>query len=193
MPVLIRDSRLRYTRQCLYDSFLVLLEAKPVSAITVVEICEGAGVSRKTFYKYYSDPYALLVAMQDDLFGEYKEALSESVPNVYDIAPLLIRFVDGHRVLVRAVFENRGEGNFVDRVLDDMFATYHGDWEQANPEMTAQDVEFLFHYVVSGLVGVVRHWLFDRPDMDVEAVCAYAARLMTLSDPHGRAKAECAS
>ena len=32
-----RDSRLRYTRKCLYESFLQFLEEKPVSDITVIE------------------------------------------------------------------------------------------------------------------------------------------------------------
>ncbi len=108
------------------------------------------------------------------------------MPNVYDIAPALIRFVGEHRVLMRAVFANRGEGNFVDRVLDDLFAAYRSDWERANPDMSAQDVEFLFHYVVSGLIGIVRHWLFDRPALEVETVCTHAAQLMALSDPRKR-------
>ena len=46
-----KDSRQRYTKQCLFDSFSRALECKPVSEITVSEICDDAGISRKTFYK----------------------------------------------------------------------------------------------------------------------------------------------
>lgn len=179
-----RDSRLRYTRKCLYESFLQFLEEKPVSDITVIEVCERAGVSRKTFYKYYSDQFALLMAMQDDLFEEYRERLKGNPADVEHIMPILIRFVGENRVLVRAAFANQGQGNFVDRVLDDLFATYRQDWEQANPDLPANDVEFLFYFAVSGLFGVVRHWLFDLPDLSADDIVKQAAALMHVADPH---------
>lgn len=179
-----RDSRLRYTKESLYASFLEFLAEKPVSDITVIEICERAGISRKTFYKYYSDPFALLVAMQNDLFNDYHDRLIGQPAEVSQIMPVLIHFVDENRVLVKAAFANRGERNFVDRVLDDLFATYRNAWEQANPTLPAEDVEFLFYFAVSGLFGVVQHWLFDRPDMPVDAIIAQAATLMHVADPH---------
>ena len=152
MPRTPRDSRLRYTKECLYSSFLEFLAEKPVSDITVIEICERAGVSRKTFYKYYSDPFALLVAMQDDLFEDYRSRLLGQPADVSQLMVTLIRFVGENRVLVKAAFANRGEGNFIDRVLNDLFATYREAWEQANPAMPPEDVEALFYFAVSGFL-----------------------------------------
>lgn len=178
-----KDSRQRYTKQCLFDSFLIALADKPVSDITVSEISERAGVSRKTFYKYYSDPFALLVAMQDDLFAGFERFVVQLPPNVFDMAPALIAFAGEHRVLVRASFENRGEGNFIDRVLAYLYDAYHEDWEKVNPQATKQDVKFLFHFVASGLVGIIRLWLFEEPSLTAEEVAAKADRLMRLSTP----------
>ena len=179
-----RDSRKRYTKECLYRSFLDLLAEKPVSDITVFEICEQAGVSRKTYYKYYSDQFALLAGMQDDLVADYRDRLADQDANIFQIAPSLIRFVDANRVLMKAIFANRGEGNAIDFIQDDLFERYRGAWEQANPVMKPDDVEALFYFVVSGLVGLVRHWLFDRPDWDAEHVVAQADALMHLADPN---------
>ena len=179
-----RDSRLRYTKESLYASFLEFLAEKPLSEITVIQICDRAGVSRKTFYKYYTDPFALLRAMQDEMFEEYREALQGEPSDVSHIMPVLFHFVDEHRVLMRATLENRGEGNFVDRVLDDLFASYHEEWERANPLMSTEDVEFLFYFAVSGLFGIVRHWLFDRPELSADEVIAQAEALMHVADPH---------
>lgn len=178
-----KDSRQRYTKQCLFDSFLRALERKPVSEITVSEICDDAGVSRKTFYKYYSDQFALLLAMQDDLFAGFERYVEQLPANVFDMAPALIAFASDHRVLIRAAFQNRGEGNFIDRVISFLYEAYHADWERANPRMPAQDVEFLFYYVASGLVGIIRLWLFDEPDLGVDAVAEKAHYLMSLSTP----------
>lgn len=179
-----RDSRLRYTKESLYKSFLQFLAEKPVNDITVIEVCERAGISRKTFYKYYSDQFALLVAMENDLFEDYRALLSDAPAEIETITPKLVHFVDENRVLVKAAFANRGEGNFVDRVLDDLFTMYRTSWEEANPQLSPRDVEFLFHFVVSGLFGIVRHWLFEKPELSCEDVTKQAAVLMHVADPH---------
>ena len=120
-----KDSRQRYTKESLYASFLELLDEKAVSDITVIEICERAGVSRKTFYKYYSDQFALLMGMQNDLFEDYRDLISAEEPDIFRIAPTL-----------------------------------------------------------TGLVGLVRHWLVDRPEWTVEEVTTRAFALMQLADPN---------
>lgn len=49
------DARVRYTRRMIETSFLELLEEKPVSRITVTQLCERAQINRATFYKHYLD------------------------------------------------------------------------------------------------------------------------------------------
>lgn len=178
-----RDSRLRYTKDCLYRSFIELLAEKPVNDITVIEICERAGVSRKTFYKYYSDQFALLAGMQEDLFADYRDQLEGLPADIFAIAPELIRFTGENRVLMKAAFANRSENSFVDRVIADLYASYVSAWQDANPDMEPARIESLFYYVVSGLFGIVRHWLFSQPDRAVEDVIADADYLMRLSTP----------
>lgn len=178
-----RDSRLRYTKECLYGAFLHYLEEKPVPDITVSEICEKAGISRKTFYRYYPDQFGLLLGMEDDLFQSYRDQLEGKPADVRQIAPALIRFADTNRTLVKAVFAYRAEGNVIDRIIDDMWETYRDDWSAVNPNMKPAEVESLFYYVVSGLVGLVRHWLVDRPEMTAGAVIEQVDKLLDISDP----------
>lgn len=178
-----RDSRLRYTKECLYQAFLHFLEKKPVSDITVSEICDQAGISRKTFYKYYPDQFGLLIGMQDDLFADYRSQLAGKPADVRQITPVLIEFTGKNRTLVKAVFANRGEGNFIDRIIDDTWATYRSDWETSNPQMTPAEVESLFYFVVSGMVGLVRHWLFEQPEKSAEAITKEAGDLLQIVGP----------
>ena len=185
MPIYVvpKDSRQRYTKMCLVDAFLKALEEKPVSAITVSELSIESGISRKTFYKYYSDPFALLTALQDDLVIGFKQELESLPSNIFAITPALIEFCEKHRVLIRAVFENQSAGGFIDQVIRHLYSTYRVEWEQANPEMSKQDVEFLFQYVVSGLTGIIRHWLINDPSLPVNEVVKQADFLMRLTTP----------
>ncbi len=49
------DARVRYTLMKLKESFLVLLEKKPINKITVKEVCELSELNRATFYTHFTD------------------------------------------------------------------------------------------------------------------------------------------
>lgn len=66
------DARVRYTRMIIEHSFLELLRDKPVSKITVTELCEKAQINRATFYKHYQDIPQLLEKLEEDLFDQIR-------------------------------------------------------------------------------------------------------------------------
>lgn len=53
------DPRARYTQSIIRDAFFEIARKKPLSKITVSEICAIAGINRGTFYRYYMDVYDL--------------------------------------------------------------------------------------------------------------------------------------
>lgn len=48
------------TKKILNDSLLELMQTKPISKITIKEICDLSDMSRSTFYLHYQDQSALL-------------------------------------------------------------------------------------------------------------------------------------
>lgn len=46
------DARVRYTCKVIQDAFLDILKEKPISRITVKEVCDKAEINRGTFYKH---------------------------------------------------------------------------------------------------------------------------------------------
>lgn len=49
-----------FTQDCLYTAILRLMKEKHIDDITVKELVYKAGVSRSTFYRYYSQPIDVL-------------------------------------------------------------------------------------------------------------------------------------
>lgn len=60
------DARVRYTTMRIKKAFLTCLAQKPVSKITVKEICDIAEINRATFYKHYEDTFDLLRKLEDE-------------------------------------------------------------------------------------------------------------------------------
>ena len=69
------DARVRYTKMVITQSFIKLLGKKPLSRITVKEICEAAELNRATFYKHYLDVYDLLDKMEAQFLEELSSVL----------------------------------------------------------------------------------------------------------------------
>jgi probable dihydroxyacetone kinase regulator len=55
-----RKESVRQTREGLADSFKALMRRKGFDRITVEEICHGAGMARRSFYRYFLDKHDLL-------------------------------------------------------------------------------------------------------------------------------------
>ena len=48
------------TKRALAESFKSLMRKMPFNKISVESICEGAGTSRRNFYRHFLDKYELL-------------------------------------------------------------------------------------------------------------------------------------
>ncbi len=85
------DARVRYTRKVIQEAFLDILKDKPLSKITVKEICGKAEINRGTFYKHYQDIYDLLEKIEAEGLQEFEKMLSS------------IETTDAHAIIVAAL------------------------------------------------------------------------------------------
>ena len=51
-----------FTRKAIMESFLKLLDARPLNKITIKDIVEDCGINRNTFYYHFEDIPALVEA-----------------------------------------------------------------------------------------------------------------------------------
>ena len=79
-----------FTKKAIMDSFLHLLEKKPLDKITVRDIVDDCGINRNTFYYYFQDIYAVL--------EEYCDLLIKKLPQngeIFDTVSALYQILEG--------------------------------------------------------------------------------------------------
>lgn len=59
-------------RECIVTALLQLIREKPLSAITISELAERAGVSRVTFYRNYASKEAVFTTQLAEFFAMYE-------------------------------------------------------------------------------------------------------------------------
>ena len=149
----------KLTQKAIQNSFLKLLESKPIDHITIKDITDDCGISRNTFYYHYAD----LPALVEELLMQNAEELMHAYPNVESLEECLdvgARFVLDYRRAANHIY-NSSHRYIYERCLMKVcrktIATY---FSVALPEtiLTDEEREIMIEYYKCFSFGIVADW-----------------------------------
>lgn len=153
----------RYTRMVLEESLVQLMKQKPISKITVSELCEKADINRSTFYTHYIDIYDLLHTIEDEtlLWAEEKidTLLTETDKNeTLKILEVILQYFSDKSKHLQVLMSEQGDIDFQKQLLSLIYRECGITFATTqNSDLVTR--EFYFIFVVNGSVGLIRHWL----------------------------------
>ena len=168
------DSRVRYTRMVIEECFLKLLEEKPVSKITVTELCRMAEINRATFYKHYLDIPDLMEKMETRIF-EGIHSLFYECDDLYKTFLQMVRYVRKDIRKYAVLGSENGDREFYSKVCGSFFDSAFPLTRSDNPELREIQHEFLHAYITFGTTGIMQTWIKNGMVQPPEEV----ARLIT--------------
>lgn len=153
------DARVRYTLNIIQDVFLELLKEKPLSKITVKEICDKAEINRGTFYKHYQDVYDLMDHLETSALDQFRELLSVSEEKgSYSGLITLLTFLQAHRELIESLSGSIDNSHFTSR-LADTCTQYALSHLNENNFMNNPQKKYVYSYIAGGTSSLISHWL----------------------------------
>lgn len=179
------DRRIRYTKMFLRESLLKLLENKPLSRITVKEICEDAAINRSTYYTYYTDPR--------DQFNELEQNLFDELTARAEYTPVSGSTDSGkeHRNALRRILSYMEEHKNVFRILINRSESYYlwrdflrffdqKIFTEVRIEMDLpMEKQLQYVYATAGCFGLIEHWLMNDSDLTADDI---AKKIETLNN-----------
>ena len=150
------DARVRYTQRVLKESFLTLLREKPVNRITVKEVCELAELNRATFYSHYSDCFALLESIEQELLDAFRQSLK--LVDAFDVSAMvraIYAMVEQHENACRVLIFSARSSSVLGRMIDVARQESLTRWKQYLPHATDEELEMLYTHLSNGLMHVV--------------------------------------
>lgn len=168
----IYDRRVARTRKRLMDVLAQTLSEKPLTEISVRELCEAADINRSTFYLHFSDLDALHRAFESELFEQFRQSLSEHVETdtgwldriaIDDTAamPILLsvyRFLLERRSLAKQLAAN-DRSDFLDRFLSMGRDSYRRVLHVRKPDIPPLFMDAAYDFFAAGCIAIIRSWV----------------------------------
>lgn len=159
------DRRKKYTRMVLKNSLMELLNEKPISSITIKEICSLADINRSTFYSHYTDQFDLLTHIEDEIIQELNQALEQydykKEKEMYAMAKYLLEYVVSRSGHLRILFNEHGNKGFQHRVIEAAQEHIMNSLLQDQVISSKIRSRYISLYVISGSINIIERWLQD--------------------------------
>ena len=119
------NRRILVTKKILKDSLMELMKEKPISKISIKEICDLSEMSRSTFYLHYQDQFELLADIEKEVLENTEKALgnldnafgtpdSIEVYLNYELEQLILSYGENVKVLKPAELKTKLQKRLTD-------------------------------------------------------------------------------
>lgn len=161
-----------FLMRCMAKALIELLKEKPLSAISVTDITQKAGVSRMTFYRNYSSKEEILDKYMDYQFEQFHRMVAENGRHAsfirYEIIMLGFDFFRQEADLVCCLVNNNLSSGLRDRLVQnelDLSLTSQEDTES----------RYLTIAYASALFGIMTAWvqggMKEDPEQLAKLIC----------------------
>lgn len=176
------DRRAKYSRMVIEKSFIQLLEIKPISKITIKEICAGADVNRATFYAHYLDQDDLLHQIENDLIDDVNQYLNSYDPQSMMGAPVemlekILEYVKANAQLFDLLLNANGDIQFQQEIIK-ILGQRQLLPQAISEAISKEDAEYVFLFFAHGCIGVVKQWLTDGMKKPANETAELVLRIM---------------
>ncbi len=168
------NRRTRITKLLLTDSFLHLLEQKPLSRVTVKDICDYADLNRSTYYRYFTDPYDQMTKLEVEIIEEMaacvddhvkKEGQPGDISGLYPIILQVLRYIESKREMFHILLSNNGDLSLQKDILTVLAGKL---LPEDFKEPTSKGLLQKYIFISNGSFGIIYYWLMADTKETIE-------------------------
>lgn len=153
------------TKIALAHSLKSLMKRKPFGKIHIEEICKGASVSRRSFYRHFSDKYELLIFIHYYDFSQF--LCTEENFTILDYLPLICSQLVQDRLFYIEAFKVEGPNSFRDYIIERLTPLILRDFKDVFDDENSS--RFWIKLMCEGMSDACLSWLQEDPPQSVES------------------------
>ena len=180
------ESKFQNTAGKMRRAFLTLLDSKEFADISIMDICQKAGVNRSTFYSHYDNTYDLLKETFDSLIADFinecdfdnpvdlsdmrklsKDDLNFATPKY--LLPYLT-YIQKHKKLYRIYTENAHvfeTSKMDDLMIENLFVPIYAKHGVTDKKL----IYYMQKYFLKGIDAIINEWVRHDCEDDILFIC----------------------
>ena len=149
-----------FTQKAIKETFLNLLEERPLSEITIKDIVEVCGINRNSFYYHYQD----LPSLIEEIVKEEAEQIIGKYPSVNTIVECydaLIEFASHRKKAIMHIYRSVSREVFERNLMgvSEYFVRSYVETVLSEENIPAEDRQTVINYYKCVGFGLVIDWL----------------------------------
>lgn len=145
------------TKKAIAQSLKKIMKDKPFEKISVAEICEDCGLTRKSFYYHFKDKYDLVSWIFDyDFLNKKDRIIGYDMVWFFDD---LFKYLHENRSFYRKLFQTDGQNSFHDTFVQGISPIAEGICSSVLPDVQPSLAKCYVSFFCEGLTAAVKHWL----------------------------------
>ncbi|MBT2685066.1 TetR-like C-terminal domain-containing protein [Bacillus sp. ISL-37] len=161
------DRRKKYTRMVLKESLMELLKNKPISNITIKEICELADINRSTFYSHYSSQFDLLNAIEEEFIEDMVLTLNHynfsKEEEALMMTEKILEYIAKKPDVCQMLLSENSDVHFQKKGMMITQEYIFKNW-LSDSQFDTETFEYINIFVVSGSIYVIKNWVENGMD-----------------------------
>lgn len=154
-----------FTRKAIKETFIALLEERPLSDITIKDIVETCGINRNSFYYHFQD----LPALIEEIVKEEAEMIIEKYPSVTSIVQCfdaLIEFASHRKRAIMHIYRSVNREVFERHLMtvSEYFVRSYIHTVLAQEPIRDEDKNTIVRYYKCVCFGLTVDWLNSGMD-----------------------------
>lgn len=153
------DARTRYTRMVIRESFIQLHAVKPLSQITVKDICDRAQINRSTFYRNYNDVYDLKEQLESEMLNTMLAMIRErSLENTEQTVLFILKEMKQQQTRYTTL-HTPPSAQLLSRIINDSYEQNKDRVLRQCSGISEAQLDWFFKYICMGCAGILITWV----------------------------------
>lgn len=158
-----------FTKRAIIESFVKLLNERPLSKITVKDIVEDCGVNRNSFYYHFQDIPALLnevTIAQTNKICTFSEG-----ETLMDGIETMLKYVVENRRAIYHIWSSANKASYELQLMQicEYVTKKYVTFFQYDASISQEDEELIICFMKCSLFGQLTDWLSQKMSYDIVA------------------------
>lgn len=141
---------------------MALLKEKPISSLTIKEICELADLNRSTFYAHFSSQYDLLNAIEEEFIEDMVSTLNQynfsKEEDALKMTEKILEYIAKNSDVCQMLLGENSDIHFQKKGMKITQEYIFKNWI-TDSQFDRETFEYINIFVVSGSIYVIKNWV----------------------------------